>query len=170
MKIRQEKRSDYDEVYALVKASFATTSDSDDSEADYLNDVRKKDTFIPQLSLVAEDKDGKIIGQIVLYKTAIDTPTGKLFELLLSPISVHPEYFRQGIARTLMQEAFGIAKNLGYKAVFLCGDPTFYRKVGFKPTYEYEIFHVNDKNAEWSMVTELNEGSLHNIKGTINTI
>lgn len=171
MIIRQETPTDYDEVYNLVKISFATSSHADGTEPDYLNAIREKDTFIPELSLVAQEDDGKLIGQIVLYKTIISTETKPITELLLSPICVHPNYFRRGIARSMMEKAFKIAKRMGYKAVFLCGNPNFYHKVGFRPTYEYEIFHIKDrsKNAEWSMVRELEEGYLKNIKGTINT-
>jgi outer membrane protein TolC len=109
MIIRQEQPADYDEVYELVKKSFATSTN--EGEWDYLNEVRKKDTFIPELSLVAENDDGKLIGQIVLYKTNITASDGVYTELLLSPISVHPDFFRRGIARAMMKEAFQIAKN-----------------------------------------------------------
>jgi predicted N-acetyltransferase YhbS len=167
MNIRQETPADYAEVYELVKASFATSTN--EGEWDYLNEVRKKDTFIPQLSLVAE-QDGNIVGQIVLYKTDITTSGGPVTHLLLSPISVHPEYFRRGIARAMMQSAFEIAKSMGYTAVFLCGEPDFYHKIGFKGSYEYGIFHVADKTkqAEWCMAMELTEGALGGIEGTIN--
>ena len=170
--IRQEQPADYAEVYQLVKRSFATSSDSDGTEPDYLNEVRQQDTFIPGLSLVAEDADGQIVGQIVLYKTTITTADHAVTELLLSPICVHPDYFRRGIARALMEKAFGIAADMGYSAVFLCGNPDFYRKFGFRPTYEFGIFHVDDeaKTAEWSMVRVLTEGALDNITGTISTV
>jgi len=117
MKIRQEHPADYPEVYELVKTSFATLPDADGTEADYLNDVRKKDTFIPELSLVAEHENGKLIGQIVLYKTDIATPDKTITELVLSPICVHPDYFRRGIARALMESAFARARDLGYSAL-----------------------------------------------------
>lgn len=91
MKIRQEEITDYDEVYELVKVSFAASSHSDGTEADYLNEIRKKDTFIPELSLVAQDDKGKIIGQIVLYKTFITMSDKTVAELVLSPICVHPD-------------------------------------------------------------------------------
>ena len=155
--IRQETTEDYAEVYVLVKISFATSSSPDDTVADYLNEVRTKDTFIPELSLVAENNDGKIVGQVVLYETDIITPMGKRTELLLSPICVHPDYFRQGISRAMINKALDLAKAEGYKAVFLCGESEFYRKLGFIPTFEYGIYHHTDeaKNAEWSMVYEL---------------
>ncbi|MCB2361676.1 GNAT family N-acetyltransferase [Clostridium estertheticum] len=170
MKIRQEKIKDYKEVYELVKKSFATSTHADGTEPDYLNEVRKKDSFIPELSLVVEN-DGRLIGQIVLYKTIITSLDKEITELLLSPICVHPDFFRQGIARAMMKKAFQIANKMGYSAVFLCGDPNFYHKIGFRPTYEFGIFHINDesKKAEWCMVRELKIGALKNIKGTVNT-
>lgn len=167
MKIRQEQPTDYDEVYELVKAAFTTSTN--EGEWDYLNEVRKKDSFIPQLSLVAENDSGKLVGQIVLYKTDIQTYDGSFTELLLSPISVHPDYFHRGIARSMMKEAFEAAKLLGYTAVFLCGEPDFYHKFDFKPSYEYGIFHIADKSkkAEWCMALELIPNALSNKAGTI---
>lgn len=129
----------------------------------------KKDTFIPELSLVAENEDGKLIGQIVLYKTYITTSNSVYTELLLSPISVHPDFFRRGIARAMMMEAFRIATKMGYTSVFLCGEPDFYHKFGFKPSYEYGIFHIADKtkDAKWCMALELTPGALTGKAGTI---
>ena len=60
MKIRQEKTEDFKEVYELVKESFATSTHADGTEPDYLNEVRKKVSFIPELSLVVEN-DGRSI-------------------------------------------------------------------------------------------------------------
>jgi len=170
MKIRRENPSDYDEVYELLKLSFATVGG--DGEWDYLNEVRNKDTFIPELSLVAENDTGKLIGQIVLYKTAIAAPQGELVELLLSPISVHPDYFRRGIACAMVDEALCLAREMGFKAVFLCGDPEIYKRLGFIPSYQYNIFHKDDmsRTAKWSMVRELYSGALNGISGTVDTV
>jgi len=55
MTIRQEIPKDYDDVYELVKVSFATSSHSDETTPDYLNQVRARNTFIPELSLVTEN-------------------------------------------------------------------------------------------------------------------
>jgi predicted N-acetyltransferase YhbS len=172
LNIRQEQSRDYTEVYELVKTAFAASSHSDGSEADYLNAVRKKDTFIPELSLVAEDETGKIIGQIVLYKTDVNKTGKTSAELVLSPICVHPDCFRRGIARALMERAFDIAKEMGYTLVFLCGEPEIYRKIVFVTTYKNNIFHITDveKNAEWCMARELVDGALADLSGTIDIV
>lgn len=169
MKIRQETPADYIEVYELVKQAFATTTFSDGTEPDYLNDLRKENGFIPELSLIAENEEGRITGQIVLYKMIIKTTERAIEQLVLSPISVHPDYFRQGIARKMMEAAFTKAIDLGYTAVFLCGDPDFYRKLGFEATYTHRIYHEDDKgkNADWCMVKELQKGALTGVHGTV---
>lgn len=169
MVIRQEMPSDYEEIYQLVKTSFGTIADDDGTTPDYLNNLRDKDVFVPELSLVAED-GGALVGQIVLYKIIIATPKGPLTELLLSPICVHPDHFRRGIARAMVDEALRIAAHMSYRAVFLCGDPEIYGRLGFAPTYDYGIFHKDDETAEWSMVRELYEGALDGITGMIDTV
>lgn len=72
----------------------------------------------------------------------------------------------------MTERAFSYAKKIGYTAVFLCGDPEIYRKLGFIPTFEYKIYHVTDKekNAEWCMAYELIDGALSGITGTIDIL
>jgi Predicted acetyltransferase len=166
MTIRQETPSDYEEVYEMVKTSFATTDYSDGTEQDYLNGIRTKNTFIPSLSLVAEI-NGKIVGQIVLYEIEIECENGNETHLLLSPLSVHTDYFKQGIGTKLIKESCSRAAALGYKAVFLCGSPAYYERFGFVPTYEHEIYHTKDKTAKWCMVKELEKGCIKETKGLI---
>jgi len=169
MFIRQEQPSDYDEVHALVQAAFAAVPHGDGTEADYLRALRGKDAFLPELSFVAVEGD-RIVGQIVLYRTAIATRDGPRTQLLLSPISVHPEYFRRGIARAMVEHALAQAAAMGWGAVFLCGDPAIYTRLGFAPTYQFGIRHVRDARAEWSMVRELYEGALRGMEGTVETV
>ena len=163
--IRQEMPSDYEEVYELVRLSFASAAHSDGTEADYLNEVRKKDTFIPQLSLAAEDETGRIIGQIVMYRTVILTDSADFTALVLSPVCVHPDHFRKGIARAMIKQASQRALSMGYTAVFLCGDPQIYSGLGFRPSYEFGIFHKDDPQAQWCMGKELICGALEGVSG-----
>ena len=170
--IRREEPADYAGIDQLVKCVFATSPHADGTEPDYLNALREKTTFIPELALVAEHESGRLIGQIVLYETPVHTTSGDVTQLLLSPICVHPGYFRRGIARAMMRAAFGRARRMGYKLVFLCGDPAFYGKFGFIPTYLAQIYHRNDPehHATWSMVKELEPGALKEVNGWIETV
>jgi predicted N-acetyltransferase YhbS len=81
IKIRQETSNDYNEVYQLVKASFATENHTE--ESDYLNEFRTRKTLIPELSLVAQLDNGIIIGQITLYETIISCDNNYITQLVL---------------------------------------------------------------------------------------
>ena len=80
-----------------------------------------------------------------------------------------PQYFRKGIASEMIKESFNIAKRIGYGAIFLWGNPDFYSKFDFIPTYRYNIRHIqfDNKNVDFIMVKELIEGTLNGICGTI---
>ena len=104
-----------------------------------------------------------------LYEMRINCRDRDEVQLVLSPLSVHPDYFGQGIGAKLISEGCRRALERGYKAVFLCGDAAYYSKFGFTPTYRHKIYHKNDinKNAEWCMVKELKNGCLASVTGVI---
>ena len=154
----------------MAQKSFATASHSDGTKADYLNEVRTKSTFIPGLSFVAEADNGKIVGQIVLYQTFIKIENGNVEALVLSPLSVHPDYFRQGIARALVQHSLAEAAGRGYLSVFLCGEPEIYQKLGFEPSFRFAVYHQSAPDALWCMGKELVPGSLESISGSIDIV
>ena len=167
--IRKETQRDYEEIYEMVKKAFATTTHSDGTEQDYLNELRNKNCFLPELALVAQT-DGKIVGHVVLYEMQVNNAGKSETGLVLSPLSVHPCYFGRGIGTRLIDEGLKRAKENGYKAVFLCGDYDYYSKRGFVPTYQYGIYHEKDvgKTANWCMVKELEKGFLTDVAGTVN--
>ena len=167
IRIRKETPDDYAKVHELVDRAFSTTHLGDDDTAEYHAKVRKKDTFVPDLSFVAELADGSIVGQVTLFHTDIITETGRIKQLVLSPISVLPEYFGKGIAREMIGFALSKARGMGYVAVFLQGNPRFYEKFGFEPSYKYDIYHEKDedRNAEYCMVNVLVPGGLDGITG-----
>lgn len=166
--IRQEQPSDYDEVYELVRESFLTENHTE--EPDYLNALRKQPEFISELSLVAETEDRTIVGQIVISKTVIEYDNSRDTQLVVSPLSVSPKHFRRGIGSALLREGLKIAKRMGYKAVFLWGNPEFYSKNDFVPSYRFNIYHKDfqDKNVDFIMVYELTKDNFSGEKGIIN--
>ena len=54
LNIRQENEGDFGAIYALVKKAFETAAMSQGDEQDYVDHIRSGDTYIPELSLVAE--------------------------------------------------------------------------------------------------------------------
>lgn len=166
--IRKEEEKDYQEVYDLVKKAFETAEVSDGDEQDYAAQLRFSENFIPDLSLVAEYK-GQLIGQIMFTKTNIVQNAKVVSEaLLLSPLSVLIEYRKMRVGSALIQEGFKLARKLGFSIVFVCGDPDYYSRFGFKTISHYDIRPINDFiPIKYIMVSELFPKALDRVSGVI---
>jgi predicted N-acetyltransferase YhbS len=72
----------------------------------------------------------------------------------------------------LLREGLKIAREMGYKTVFLWGNPDFYSKCGFVPSYKLNIFHKDfqEQKVEFIMVYQLCENALKGEKGIIDII
>lgn len=72
---------------------------------EHFREERKKDTFIPELSLVAVLENGTIVGEVALHETDIVTENENITQLVLAQSAVLPEYRMQGIMRRLVEYA-----------------------------------------------------------------
>lgn len=161
MLIRQETSGDYNEIYKVVKTAFATADHSDGTEQDLVTNLRTSPAYIPQLSLVAEEK-GKIIGHILFTKAKVKDVT----VLALAPLSVLPEYQKRGVGTALIAEGHKIAKSLGYGYSVVLGSEKYYPKHGYVISEEYGIYPPFEVPKENFMAYKLNENS-PNITGTL---
>lgn len=128
MIIRQETPEDYEETYRLIKDAFASAEHADGNEQDLAAALRKGTSFIPELSLVAET-DGRLAGHILFTKAKI----GETDALVLAPLSVSPQYQRQGIGMALIAEGHKTARRLGYPYALVLGSEAYYPKAGYVP-------------------------------------
>lgn len=151
--IRQETYADFDAVYTLIKAAFATAQHSDGTEQDLVVKLRQSSAFIPELSLIAE-ADGQIVGHILLTKISIGDSSGNI-ALALAPLAVAPDYQRQGIGGQLIQTAHTIAKALGYHYSVLLGEPDYYQRFGYVPADNFGIIAPFDAPAGYYMAYAL---------------
>jgi putative acetyltransferase len=83
------------------------------------------------LSFVAE-LDGLLVGHVQLSRSWLDAPTRLVEVLVLSPLSVIPEFQRRGIGGCLVNHALCEAARRGAPMVFLEGSPHYYRRFGFQ--------------------------------------
>lgn len=168
--IRPELPDEHEQVNQLIYTAFTESYGIKTGTfmLDYFKAERIKDTFISEFSLVALLEDGKIVGQITLYETDVITATCRITQLVLSQSAVLPEYRMRGIMRELVTTALSKAKELGYKAVFLGGNPALYGRFGFEPSYHYGIYHENRKHwgDEGFLVCKLIPDALEGITGT----
>ena len=51
--------------------------------------------------------------------------------LALAPVGVRPEHQGRGIGSALIREGLDRARDEGWTAVFVLGDPTYYQRFGF---------------------------------------
>ena len=134
MLVRKEEPQDYEIVYSVVKAAFESAEHADGNEHDLVNALRKGDAYIPELSLVAET-DGKIVGHIMFTKAEVEENT----VLALAPLSVLPEYQRQGVGTALIKEGHRIAAELGYTYSIVLGSEQYYPRTGYLPAQAFGI-------------------------------
>lgn len=134
MLIRRETSNDYEKVYYVVKQAFAYAEHSDGNEQDLVEALRESSAFIPQLSLVAEI-DGKIVGHILFTEAKV----GSDIVLVLAPLSVLPEFQKQGVGAALIRKGHETGKELGYEYSLVLGSEKYYPRFGYLPAIQFGI-------------------------------
>lgn len=134
IKIRPETPNDYNAVFEVTLKAFEHAKHSDGDEQNLVNRLRNSNAFIPELSLVAEI-NGKIVGHIMFTKLK----TGDTIQLALAPLSVLPEYQKQGIGGKLIKTGHKIAQKLGYEYSVLVGHPEYYPRFGYRNAADFGI-------------------------------
>lgn len=73
--------------------------------------------------------------------------------LLLGPLAVEPELQGRGIGRMLVADRLVHARALGFRLVFLVGDPAYYARFGFRPVPEGIVMPGEDpKRLQWRIL------------------
>lgn len=165
--IRPSLETDYSGIYSLIKTAFETAKVKDGDEQDFATNLRNSSGYIPELDFVAE-KDCMLIGHIMFTKRYVAKANGLQEEMLLvAPLSVLLEYRNKGVGSALMKEGLKRAKELGYKAAFLAGDPGYYSRFGYKQSAAYGIVNANGIPHEFVMVYLIKPDALDSVEGTI---
>lgn len=125
--IRNETDADVSAITDVTVAAFKTLAISNHTEQFIVTALRAAQALT--LSLVAE-VDGRVIGHIAFSPVTIADGTQNWYGL--GPLSVLPEYQRQGIGKALIQEGLSRLKELNAQGCCLVGHPDYYPKFGFK--------------------------------------
>ena len=165
--IREETPDDYAWVIELTEKAFETMEFSDGKEGKLVENLRKAPAFIPELSLVAE-LNGQVVGHILFSPMQIKNEQ-KIFEsLVLGPVSVLPEFQKQGIGSQLMRAGHQKAKELGFQSVILIGHQEYYPRFGYKPASTWGIkTQIPLPSDDVFMAVELTEGALKEVSGMV---
>ena len=125
--IRSETGADVSAIAEVTVAAFRTLEISNHTEQFIIAALRAAKALT--LSFVAE-VDGRVIGHIAFSPVTISDGTRNWYGL--GPVSVLPEYQRQGVGKALIQEGLSRLKDMNAKGCCLVGHPDYYRKFGFK--------------------------------------
>lgn len=161
MVIRPEEERDLRAIDSLVKRAFESAEHADGNEHELVCALRKGEAYLPELSLVAET-GGRLAGHIMFTKAAV----GDAAVLALAPLSVLPEYQRQGVGTALIREGHRIARELGYGWSIVLGSETYYPRAGYLPADSFGIKAPFDVPRENFMACKLFDGAPA-IRGTV---
>lgn len=160
--IRQETPFDIAAIHSLNRKAFGGR----DAEAKLVDNIRKSEHFIPELSLVADEK-GQILGHILFSQIRIDTQEGPVPALALAPMAVLPEHQKTGIGSALVRQGLSNSKQLGHSIVIVLGHSGYYPRFGFTASAAKSLeCPYGDCGTAW-MALELVAGALEGVRGRV---
>jgi putative acetyltransferase len=124
--IRNETSVDVSAISEVTIAAFNTLEISNHTEQFIIEALRAGNALT--VSLVAE-MDGRVIGHIAFSPVTISDGTPDWYGL--GPVSVSPEYQRQGIGKALIREGLAQLREMQARGCCLVGHPEYYKKFGF---------------------------------------
>ena len=156
----------------LVETVFTAHSDAEEGKLvrSLVEEIRSKRFYLPELELImVDDETDEVIGYVNFSRFHLE---GKYEEklLLLSPVATKTELQRQHISKELIEYGFEKAKEMGYQAVIVEGNPMNYRSRGFVTSAPFGITaheSVGLPAPECLMVKELVPGGLEGIQGQV---
>ncbi len=121
--------ADVSAIAEVTVAAFKTLPISNHTEQFIVAALRASDVLA--VSLVAE-MDGRVVGHIAFSPVTMSDGSQGWYGL--GPVSVLPEYQRQGIGGALIEEGLSRLKGLGARGCCLVGHPEYYGRFGFENT------------------------------------
>ena len=158
IEIREEQAGEYREIRQVIVAAFGG-----DTEADLVELLRHRNKA--PVGLVAVS-DNKIVGHIMFSPVTI-TLAPKAFRAVgLAPLSILPEFQRQGIGSMLAREGLKKCAAARFEMAVVLGSPYYYPRFGFSRASLYGL--GNEYNAdEHFMAMELTNGALDKVSGIV---
>ena len=134
-----------------------------------VEEIRSKEYYIPELDLMAVDDNEEIIGYAMFSRFQLE---GRYEDelLILTPVAVRTDLHRQHISKDIIEYGFEKAKEMGFTAVLVEGNPANYNSRGFVTSSDYGIVPGKDMHlpkVECLMVKELVPGALEKIHGVV---
>lgn len=133
-------------------------------EADLVDALRA--TAHPRLSLVAERK-GELVGHVFFSPVALQGEAAAPACAGLAPLGVWPAAQGSGVGSALVREGLARCASLGWRAVFLLGDPAYYGRFGFELAAPRGFHYQSPAFDRGFQVRELAPGALAGWSGFV---
>lgn len=154
----------------LVEQVFTEHENADEGRMvrALVEEIRRKAYYLPELELLMLER-GVPVGYVMFSRFHIE---GRYDDrlLLLSPAAVRTDRQRQHICRDLIEYGFAKARELGFTAVLVEGNPANYRARGFVTSANHGIVagpSIDLPHVDCLMVKELVPGGLEGITGVV---
>lgn len=161
--IRLETENDYHETEKLTFKAFETMKLPErqfTNEHFFVHLLRQDKTFISKLDFIAE-QNNQIIGNIMYNASPIAVNSAILDKvIMLAVLSVLPAFHNQGIGSALIKHSILKAKQLGYKAILVCGHPEYYKKFGFISADHFGLKWIDGSLPDFFLVLEIEKDYL----------
>ncbi len=164
--IRLERPDEYRAVENLTREAFWNVYRPGCTEPYVLHKYRDRADFVAELDLVME-LDGQLIGHVMYARSKIIADGGVTIPIMtFGPISIAPEYKRQGYGTVLLRYSMEKAREMGAGALAICGNFDFYGLSGFVLGKSVGVRYYDDPDADYFLVCELEPGFLNGVSGT----
>lgn len=127
MIIRNEKKSDIEVISEITIAAFKNCPHGNHTEQFIVSALRAANALV--VSLVAEI-EARVVGHIAFSPVTISGHSCDWHGL--GPVSVLPDYQKQGIGKALIREGLRLLRASGARGCVLVGDPRYYERFGFR--------------------------------------
>ena len=162
IRIRNEIESDYRAVEEVTREAFWNLYVPGCNEHYLAHVLRNHPDFIAPLDFVAVFEN-RVIGNIMYTKSfladAVDS-AHRLETVMFGTVSVLPEFQRRGVGSAIMQHSIRKAKEYGFNAIVIHGDPHNYCRHGFKSARDFRISDTEGRYPYGLLALVLKEGLL----------
>lgn len=136
VEIRFERAGDEAAIGDVIRQAFESCELGYNGEAELADRIRTEEAA--SISLVAES-ESQVVGHILFSPATIEWDGQTAAGLGLAPVSVLPDFQRQGIGAQLINEAMALVAEASHEFVIVLGHPEYYPKFGFAPAARSNI-------------------------------
>lgn len=162
MIVRQMRPDEMAAVLDINRVAFGG-----EDEATLVADLVADASFIPELSLVAEER-GRLIGHVLFTRAVIEGDSHSTPVVCLAPLAVVSDSQRTGVGTVLVEAGLERARSMGDTLAVVLGHVDYYPRFGFEPAIPRGVLapYPVEPSEAW-MVVELVPGALAGVAGVV---